>query len=83
VAFKTDKAYTYNKSQRLAIIREDIKKLISDTLRKKRVTPEPETFKEWVKPPPLSVYTADVLKPEKDSLRMTWVFESPPMTEAN
>jgi len=83
MAYKTDKPYTYNKSERLTMISEDIKKLISDTLRKKRDTPEPETFKESVKPPPLSVYTVDVLKPEEDSPLTTWVFESPPMTEAH
>jgi len=64
------------------MIPEDIKKLISDTLRKKRDKLEPQTFEESVKPPPLTVYTVDVLKPEEDSPLTTWEFESPPMTEA-
>jgi len=80
---KTDKPYTYHKSPRLAMIPEDIKKLITDTSRKKRDTPEPETFEESVKPPSLTIYTGDVTKPETDSLLTTWEFESPPMTEAN
>jgi len=67
MASKTDKPYTYNKSRRLAMIPEDIKKLISDTPRKKRETPEPETFEESVKPPDLTIFTIDVTKPEKDS----------------
>jgi len=83
MASKMDKPYTYHKSRRLAIIPEDIKKLISDTLRKKRDNPEPQSFEESVKPPPLTVYTVDVLKPEEDSPLTTWEFESPPMTEAN
>jgi len=65
------------------MIPEDIKKLISDTLRKKRDNPEPQMFKESVKPPPLTVYTVDVGKQEEDSPITTWEFESPPMTEAN
>jgi len=83
MASKTDKPHTYNKSRRLAMIPEDIKKLISDTPRTKRDTPEPQTFEESVKPPPLTLYTVDVLKPEEDSPLTTWVFESPPMTEPN
>jgi len=83
MASKTDKPYTYHKSRRLAMIPEDIKKLISDTQRKKRDNPEPQTFEESVKPPPLTVYTVDVEKPEEDSPLTTWEFESPPMTEAN
>jgi len=83
MASKTEKPYTYHKSRRLAMIPEDIKKLISDTLRKKRDNPEPQTFEESVKPPPLTVYTVDVGKPEKDSPLTIWEFESPPMTEAN
>jgi len=67
MAFKTDKPYTYHKSRRLAMILEDIEKLISDTLRKKRDNPEPETFEESGKPPPLTIYTVDVLKPEEGS----------------
>jgi len=62
---------------------EDIKKLLADTPRKKRDTPEPETFEKSVKPPPLTIYTVDVTKPEQDSPLTTWEFESPPMTEAN
>jgi len=65
------------------MIPKDIKKLISNTPRKKTDTPELETFKESIKPPPLSVYTIDILKPEKDSTLIIWIFESPPMTEAN
>jgi len=65
------------------MIPEEIKKLIANTPRKKRHTPEPETFEESVKPPPLTIYTVDVTKPEEDSLLTTWEFESPPMTEAN
>ena len=65
------------------MISDDINKLISDTLRMKRNSPEPETFEESVIPPRLSIYTIDVLKPEKDSSFTTWVFKSPPMTEAN
>jgi len=49
----------------------------------KRDNPEPQTFEESVKPPPLTVYTMDVGKPEKDSPLTTWEFESPAMTEAN
>jgi len=40
-------------------------------------------FEESVKPPTLTVYTVDVLKPEEDSPLTTWEFESSPMTEAN
>jgi len=65
------------------MIPEDIKKLIADTLWKKRDTPELQTFKESVKPPPLTVYTVDVLKPEENFTLTTWEFESPPMTEEN
>jgi len=65
------------------MIPEDIKKLISNTLRKKRHNPEPQTFEESVKPPPLTVYTVDVGKPEEDSPLTIWEFESPPMSEAN
>jgi len=83
MASKTDKPYTYNKPRRLAIIPEDIKNLISDTGQKKRDTPEPRTFEESVKPPLLSVYTVDLLKPEKDSPLTTRVFEASSMTEAN
>jgi len=78
-----DKPYIYHKSGRLAMIPQDIKQLISDTLRKKRDNPEPQTFEESVKPPPLTFYTIDVLKPEEDSPLTTWEFELPPMTEAN
>jgi len=83
MASKLDKPFTYNKSQRLAMIPKDIMKLISNILRNKRDTPEPETFEESVKPPPLSVYTVDVLKPDEDSPLTTWVFESPAMTKTN
>jgi len=83
MASKTDKAHTYHKSRTLAMISQYIKKLISATLRKKRDNPEPQTFEESVKPPPLSVYTIDVGKLEEDSPLTTWEFESPPMTEAN
>jgi len=83
MASKTDKPYTYHKSQRLAMIPEDIKKLISDTPRKKRDNPEPHMFEESVKSPLLTVYTVDVWKPEEDPPLTTWEFESPPMTEAN
>jgi len=67
MASKTEKPYTYHKSRRLAMIPEDIKKLISDTPRKKRDIPETQTFEESVKPPPLTVYTVDVGKPKEDS----------------
>jgi len=83
MASKTDKPYTYHKSGRLAIICEDIKKLISDTSRKKRDNLEPQTCEQSLKPPPLTLYTVDVLKPEEHSPLTTWEFESPPMTEAN
>jgi len=83
MASKTDKPYTYYKSRRLAIITEDIKKLISDTPRKKRYNPEPQTFEESVKPPPVTIFTINVMKPEEDSPLTTWDYESPPMTEAN
>jgi len=65
------------------MIPEDIKKLISDTARKKRDNPEPQTFEESVKPPPVIIYTIDVTKPEEDSPLPTWESGSPPMTEAN
>jgi len=65
------------------MILEDIKKLIADTPQKKRDTREPQTFEESVPPPPLTVYTIDVLKPKEDSPLTTWEFESPPMTEVN
>jgi len=65
------------------MIPEDIKKLISDTPRKKRDNPEPETYEESVKPPPVTMFTIDVTKPEEDSHLTTWEFESPPMTEGN
>jgi len=83
MASKTDKLYTYNKSRTLAMIPEDIKKLISDTPRKKRDNPEPQTLEESVKPPPLTAYTVDGGKPEEYSPLTTWEFESPPMTETN
>jgi len=67
MASKTDKPYTYNKWWRIAMIHEDIQKLISNTPQKKRKTPEPEMFKESVKPPELTIFTIDVTKPEKDS----------------
>jgi len=62
---------------------EDIKKLIADTPQKKRDTPEPETFEQRVKPPPLTIYTVDVTKPEEDSSLTPWEFEAPPVTETN
>jgi len=65
------------------MIPEDIKKLISDTLQKKRDNPEPQTFEESVKPPPVTIFTIDITKLEEDSPLTTWEFESPPMTEAN
>jgi len=65
------------------MVPEDIKKLISDTPRKKRDNPEPQTFEESLKAPPLTVYTVDVLKPEEASPLTTWESESPPMTEVN
>jgi len=83
MASKTEKPYTYHKSRRLAMIPEDIKKLISDTPRKKRDNPEPQTFEESVKPPPVTIFTIDVIKPEEVSPLTIWEFESPPMTEAN
>jgi len=83
MASKTDKPYTYHKSRRLAMIPEDIKKLTSHTLRKKRDNDEPQTFEASVKPPPLTVYAVDVGKPEEDSPLTTWEFESPPMREEN
>jgi len=83
MAYKMGRPHTYNKSRRLAMISEDIKKLISDIQRKKRETPELETFEESAKPPELTIFTIDVIKPEEDSPLTTWVFESPPMTEAN
>jgi len=83
MASKTDKAYTYHKFRRLAVISEHIKKLISDTPRKKRDNPEPQTFEESAKPPPVTIFTIDVTKPEEDSPLTTREFESPPMTEAN
>jgi len=83
MASKTDKPYTYHQSRRLAMIPEDIKKLIFDTPRKKRDNPEPQTFEESAKSPPLTIYTVDIGKPEEDSPLTTWEFGSPPMTEAN
>jgi len=83
MASKMDKPYTYHKSRKLAIIPEDIKKLIANTPQKKRDTPEPQTFEESGKPPPLTVFTIDVTKPEEDSPLTTREFESPPVTEAN
>jgi len=83
MASKTDKPYTYHKSRRLAIIPEDIKKLIADTPQKKRDTLKPQMFEESLKPPPLTIYTLDIMKAEEDSPLTTWEFESPPMTEAN
>jgi len=65
------------------MIPEHIKKLISDILRKKRNNPEAQTFKESVKPPPVTILTIYITKPEEDSPLTTWEFESPPMTEAN
>jgi len=83
MASKTEKPYRYHKSRRLPMITEDIKKLISDTQQKKRDNPKPQTFEESVKPPPVTILTIDVTKPEEDSPLTTWEFESPPMTEAN
>jgi len=65
------------------MIADDINNLISDTPRKKRDTPEPETFEESVKPPSLTIYSVNVLKTEEDTPLTTWVFVSPPITEAN
>jgi len=65
------------------MIPEDIQKLISDTPQEKRDNPEPQTFEKSVKPPPLTVYTINILKPEEDSPLTTWEFESRPITEAN
>jgi len=65
------------------MIPEEIEKLISTTLRKQRQNPEPQTFEESVKPPPVTIFTIDVTKPKEDSRLTTWEFESPPMTEAN
>jgi len=62
------------------MIPEDIKKLIANIPRKKRDNPEPEMFQDSVKPPLITVYTVDILKPEEDSTLTTWKFESPPMT---
>jgi len=83
MASKKDKPYTYHKSRRLAIIPGDIKRLISNKQRKKTDNPEPQTFEESGKPPPLTVYTIDIGKPEEDSPLTIWQFESPPMTKAN
>jgi len=63
------------------MIPQDIKKLFADKLRKKKDTPKPQTFEESVKPPPLTIYTVDVTKPEEDSPLTIWEFESPSMTE--
>jgi len=71
MASKTEKPYTYHKARRLAMIPEDIKKLISDTPQKKRDNPELQTFEESVNPPPLTVYTVDVGKLEEDSALTT------------
>jgi len=49
------------------MIRKDITIVISNTLRKIRDNPDPQAFEESVKPPPLTVYTIDVLKPVEDS----------------
>jgi len=78
-----DQPYTYNKCRRLAMISKDIKKLISNTPRKKRDISEPATFEESVKPPPVTTYTINILKLEEDSPLTTWLFESPPITEVN
>jgi len=64
------------------MIPKDIKKLISDTSRKKRDNSEISTFEESVKPHPLTVYTVDILKPEEDSPLTTLEFESLSKTEA-
>jgi len=40
-------------------------------------------FEESVKPPPVTIFTIDVTKPEQDSPLTTRELESPPMTEAN
>jgi len=80
---KMDKPYNYHKSRKLAMIPEDIKKSIADTSSKKRDTPELQIFTESVKPPPLTLYIVDGLKPEEDSSLTTWEFESPPITKAN
>ena len=42
------------------MIPEDIKKLISETPRKKRNTPERETLEESVKPPHFTIYRVAV-----------------------
>jgi len=81
MAFKTETPYTYHKLRRLAMIPEDIKKLIANTPRKKPDTPELQTFEDSIKPSPLTIYTFDVLKPEEDSPLTTWEFESPLVTE--
>jgi len=65
------------------MIAEDIKNLISHLAWKKSDTLEPETVEELVKPPPLTIYTIDVLKLDEDSPLTTWVFESLSLREVN
>jgi len=65
------------------MIFEDIEKLISDTPRKKKDTPEPHMFEESVKPPPPTIYTVNITKPEEHSPVTTWKFESIHIIEAN
>lgn len=60
-----------------------IKKIICNTLRKKRQTSELEIFEESVKPPELTIFPIDVSKLEKDSPLTTWTFKSPLMTGTN
>jgi len=60
-----------------------MKKLIPDIPRKKKDTPELETVEETVKPPPLTIYSVDVTKPEEDSFLTTWEFDSAPMILRN
>ena len=80
---KTEKTYKPTKSRRLAMIPEEIKKLITNTPRKTRQTPAPETFEDAVKPPPLISYDVDISKPTHDSHATEWTFSSPPITEKN
>jgi len=63
------------------MIPENIKKLISDTPRKKINTPELERLEKLVKPPPLTIYTIHVLILEEDSPLTMWIFDLRPMTE--
>ncbi|HWN09724.1 MAG TPA: hypothetical protein VNO50_10735 [Pyrinomonadaceae bacterium] len=81
---KTEKSYNTKKARRLAMIPEDIKKLITETPRKPRNTPAPpETLEEALETPDLIIYMVNVPKPPNSPHATEWKYFSPPMSAGN